>query len=153
MRSLPFRELRVISHILVGIDGSAPSRRAASFAHDLAQQTGASITLLFVLEPPHVVPIAALDAFAISSARRTPAELEAVRKLLDAVAADLPKAKVEKDIEFGDAAATLVDQAEKRHADLVVIGARGASAGERWLLGSVTDRVVHHAKCPVTVVR
>jgi nucleotide-binding universal stress UspA family protein len=143
----------VLRQLLVGIDGSAPSRRAAAFAHDLAQQTGASITLLFVLEPPRVYPIAALDAFAIGSARRTPAELDSVRKLLDEVAADLPKAKVLKDVEYGDAAATLVDQAEKRHADLLVIGARGTSAGERWLLGSVTDRVVHHAKCPVTVVR
>jgi nucleotide-binding universal stress UspA family protein len=38
-------------------------------------------------------------------------------------------------------------------ADHVVVGARGLNAGTRWLVGSVSDRVVHHAHCPVTVVR
>ncbi|MHB8875491.1 MAG: universal stress protein [Myxococcaceae bacterium] len=142
----------MVQHILVGIDGSAASRKAAQFAHDLAQQTGARITLLFVLEPPRLVPIAPFDAFAIGSPRRSPEELDQVRKLLDEVAADLPKARVEKDVEFGNPAEVLVEQAAERKVDLLVLGARGAGAGERWLLGSVTDRVVQHARCPVTVV-
>ena len=143
----------MVRHILVGIDGSAPSRRAAAFAHDLAQQTGARITLLLVLEPPRVLPFGPFDAFAFTGAHRSPAEVEAVRRLLDQIAADLPRAKVEKVVKLGAPAAVLCEQAEKLGADLLVVGARGHGAGERWLLGSVSDRVMQHASCPVTVVR
>lgn len=142
----------MIGHILVAIDGSEPSRRAALFAHDLAQQIGARITLLFVLEPPRVVPFGPLDAFAIQGPTHSPKVMEAVQQLLDQVAADLPKAQVEKLVEIGHPADTICLQAEQRRADLIVIGARGLSTGGRWLLGSVSDRVVQHAGRPVTVV-
>lgn len=141
----------MIGHILVAIDGSEPSRQAAIFAHDLAQQTGARITLLFVLEPPRVVSFGPMDAFA-RGPMQSPEEMEAVRRLLDEVAADLPKVQVEKVVELGSPADTICLQAAQRRADLIVIGARGLSAGGRWLLGSVSDRVVQHAGRPVTVV-
>ena len=84
----------MIQHILVAIDGSDTSRKAARFGHDLAQQTRARVTLLFVLEPPRVLPFGFMDAELISGAARSPEELAAVRRLLDEVAADLPSAQV-----------------------------------------------------------
>lgn len=143
----------MVRHILVGVDGSSHSRNATRFAHDLAQQTGAKVTLMFVLEQPRLVPLGPFDAFAIGRNRRTPEELDRVRGVLDEFAADLPGATVEKDVELGDPAEVLADQAERRHADLLVVGARGLGPGPRWLLGSVSDKLVHHAKCAVTVVR
>jgi nucleotide-binding universal stress UspA family protein len=142
----------VIKHILVAIDGSDSSRKAARFAHDLAQQTNARISLLFVLEPPRMLAFGFLDSELISGSQRSPEELEAVRRMLDEVAADLPKAQVEKIVEIGRPADTIVAQADALGADHIVIGARGLNPGGKWLLGSVSDRVVQHAGRPVTVV-
>jgi nucleotide-binding universal stress UspA family protein len=142
----------VIKHILVAIDGSDSSRKAARFAHDLAQQTNARITLLFVLEPPRMIALGFLDSELISGSQRSPEELEAVRRLLDEVASDLPKAQVDKLVEIGRPADTIVAQADALGADHLVIGARGLNPGGKWLLGSVSDRVVQHAGRPVTVV-
>ena len=73
-------------------------------------------------------------------------------RVLDEVAADLPKAQVDKVVEIGRPADTIVSMAEKLGADHIVVGARGLNPGGKWLLGSVSDRVVQHAGRPVTVV-
>lgn len=142
----------MIGHILVAIDGSEHSRRAARFAHDLAQQLGARITLLFVIEPPRILPFGFMDSAAISPPRVDEKELETVQRLLSQVAADLPKAQVEELVEIGHPADTIVAMAQRLGVDLIVVGARGLGAGGRWLLGSVSDRVLQHAARPVTVV-
>lgn len=142
----------VIQHILVAIDGSDTSRKAARFGHDLAQQTRARVTLLFVLEPPRVVPFGFMDAELVSGGQRSPEELAAVRRMLDELAADLPASQVEKVVEIGRPADTIVSMADKLGADHIVVGARGLSPGGRWLLGSVSDRVLQQAGRPVTVV-
>lgn len=142
----------VIGHILVAIDGSEHSRRAARFAHDLAQQLNARITLLFVLEPPRMLPIGFLDSAAIRPPHVDDKELDTVQRLLGQVAADLPKAQVEKLVEIGHPADTIVSMAQKLGVDLIVVGARGLGPGGKWLLGSVSDRVIQHAARPVTVV-
>ena len=142
-----------IQHILVGIDGSEGSRRAARFAHALAVPLGARLTLMVVLEPPRVLAFGPLDGFAFSAPKLDEAHLAGARKLLQEVGNDLPAGQVAHVVEVGDVADTLCAQAESLGADLVVVGARGmASAAGRWLLGSVSDRVVHHARRPVTVV-
>jgi nucleotide-binding universal stress UspA family protein len=142
----------MIKNILVAIDGSEHSRRAARFAHDLAQQLGARITLLCVLEPPRMLPLGFLDSAAIASRHWDEQDVAKVQRLLEEVAADLPKAQVEKLVEVGLPADTIVAVAERLGADLLVVGARGLNLGGKWLLGSVSDRVLQHAGRPVTVV-
>ncbi|MFZ5469848.1 MAG: universal stress protein [Myxococcota bacterium] len=139
-------------HLLVGIDGSQSARKAALYAHDLAQQIGARVTLLFVLDPPRVFPIGPLDSVAIAAHPPPPEEMQRVTQLLDEVAKDLPRAQLEKRVVVGAPAATLLEQARELAADTIVVGARGLGPGGRWLLGSVSDRVVHHADRPVIVV-
>lgn len=53
----------------------------------------------------------------------------------------------------GDAATAILDEAEAEGTELIVLGTRGLSTAERWLLGSVSSRVVHHAHCSVLVAR
>jgi nucleotide-binding universal stress UspA family protein len=142
----------VIGHILVAIDGSEHSRRAARFAHDLAQQIGARITLLFVLEPPRMLPLGFLDSAAIAPPHTDAKSIESVQRLLEQLAADLPKAQVEKQVEMGEPADTIVAVSQQLGVDLIVVGSRGLSRGGKWLMGSVSDRVVQHAGRPVTVV-
>ena len=53
----------------------------------------------------------------------------------------------------GDAATAILDEAAERRADLIVMGTRGLSTAERWLIGSVSTKVLHHAHCSVLVAR
>ena len=53
----------------------------------------------------------------------------------------------------GEPGKSIVAAAEAERADLIVVGTRGLARAGRWLLGSVSDHVVHHASCPVLVVR
>lgn len=142
----------MLGNILVAVDGSDSSRRAAKFAHDVAIKTGAKLTLLYVLDTPTVLPLAPFDAVGIVGRPPGPEELKSAEKLLEEIARDFPPAQVEKRVEIGNPAHVIVEQAEMLHADHIVVGARGLGATGRWLVGSVSDRVVHHAKVPVTVV-
>ena len=61
--------------------------------------------------------------------------------------------KISTEIIQGSPRQVIVDEAEKWHADLIVMGSRGLGAWNRLLLGSVSSAVVHHAKCSVEIVR
>ena len=52
-----------------------------------------------------------------------------------------------------DAAGMIIDEAAQEVTDMIVMGTRGLKGAQRWLVGSVSWRVVHHAPCPVLVVR
>ncbi len=142
----------MVQHLMVAVDGSEGSRKAASFGRDLANQVSARLTLLFVIEPPRALPLGPFDAL-IEIPRSTPQQIEAAHTLLDQVAKDFPAGRIQKLVEVGDAADTICAQAEKLNVDLVVVGARGMGAVQRWFMGSVSDRVVHHATRTVVVVR
>jgi len=60
---------------------------------------------------------------------------------------------VHKEIAVGDPADMILDEAKVRDADLIVVGSRGLNAAQRFLLGSVSPKVVSHAHCPVLIVR
>jgi nucleotide-binding universal stress UspA family protein len=141
----------MLNRILVAVDGSEGSRKAARFAIDLAQVSRARLVLLSVLERPTVVPFGPLDGFAFSR-MESEEQLAAVRAMLDEIGRELPPDQVEKRIEFGSPAEVIVEEARAVGADLVVLGSRGHGAVGRWLVGSTTDRVVHHCRGPVTVV-
>lgn len=142
----------MIQHILVAADGSEGSRRAATFARDLAQATGARITLLHVLEPIPMVNVGFAEFYGVTHRQPTEEELNQLRSALDEMVAGMPKDRAEVVIEYGSPADTIVAQAKQRGVDLIVMGARGMGAVGRFLVGSVSDRVVHHAECSVTVV-
>lgn len=142
----------MISHVLIAVDGSPSSHHAANQGFGLARQTGAKVTLAFVLESPPVIPVGPLSGYVMTSPPRTDADLEKARAELKALAHDAG-VPVETRVELGSPADVLCELADRLAVDLIVIGARGLSAGTRWLLGSVSDRVVHHAPCPVLVVR
>ena len=143
----------MLKHIVVGVDGSAPSRHAARYAQGLAEQTGSKLTVVFVTEAPQILPIGPLGGYVATSKPPSAAELSAIEALLNDIAAERPNVVTEKRVEIGSPADTLCQVASHTQADMVVVGARGMGATARVLLGSVSDRVVHHAPCPVLVVR
>ncbi len=147
------RKEGMLTNILVAVDGSAPSRHAARFALALAQQTKAKVTLLTVLPPPEVVPLGPVSGYAVVSSPVSNDEVKKVEARLDEIALERRDVEITKVVEVGPVADTIVDVASHRGADLIVMGARGLGPGRRFLLGSVSDRVAHHAHCPVTIWR
>jgi nucleotide-binding universal stress UspA family protein len=146
------RELR---RVVVAVDGSPDSMAAARFLSALPLDRGLSVRLLAVAEPPaSPAAILAAPASTVSGAllegRRT--VLEGV---LARVAADLePRVgRVECSVVTGSPAAEIIRATGEPGVDLTVVGARGLGFLGRFILGSVSERVLEHAACPVLVVR
>src|SRR3954467_6328660 len=141
--------------IVVGTDGSDTAGKAVNEAIDLAKSLSASIWLVSAYEP---VPKARLR----EEVRQTPADLqwmvnprEEVDETLNEAADRVREAGIEVETfaREGDPADAILDVAEERNADLIVVGNRGMTGPRRFLLGSVPNRVSHHAPCSVLIIR
>ncbi len=141
--------------IVVGTDGSDTAGQAVHQAVDLARAVGAKIELVSAYEP---VPAQRLR----EERREAPEDLqwaisprEDVDATLDAAAKIVREAGVAVDIypRQGDPADAILDVAEEREADLIVVGNKGMTGAKRFLLGSVPNKVSHHAPCSVMIIR
>ena len=147
---------RVFSSIVVGTDGSDTARMALQQAIALARQSGASLKIVSAYEPVS-------DQRLQNQHVEVPKDLEwmvnprgDVLEMLDVARDEADRAGVEKVETFarqGDAADAILDIAEEQHADLIVVGNRGMTGAKRFLLGSVPNKVSHHAPCSVLIVR
>ena len=146
---------RMFRSIVVGTDGSDTAGKAVQEAIDLAKAVGASVFLVSAYEP---VPQGRLR----EEARQAPEDLQWMinpREDVDATladAADLVRNSgldVETFAREGDPADAILDVAEERDADLIVVGNKGMTGARRFLLGSVPNKVSHHAPCSVLIVR
>ena len=143
----------MVKNILVAVDGSKPSVDAAHFAMGLAEQTSAKLTFLFVIETPQVIPVGPLSGYVTTSAARSQEDVKKAEAIVELIAKERPTLQVTTRVELGQPVEVICELAKTLASDLVVVGARGHNAAQRFLLGSVSDRVVHHAPCPVLVVR
>ena len=132
--------------ILVAYDGSESAKRALDHAASLSQN-GTSISVISVAEE--------LPQFGRAAAMLVPEEdAERRRELVEAKSSLKERGIDAKLVErVGDPAEKIIDEVEREHADLVVMGSRGLNTAQRWLLGSVSTKVVQHAPCDVFVVR
>jgi nucleotide-binding universal stress UspA family protein len=144
-------------HVLVGCDGSPDALEAIRFLGTLPLSRETVVRLLGVVTPPVIPP--GPEMAAIPWPPTMDAYIEEQKAALGDV---LTRAetmlgsrirRVERSIVLGQPAAAIVAAAEERGTDLVVVGARGMGLLGRLVLGSVSDRVVHHAPCPVLVVK
>ncbi|MDX2344721.1 MAG: universal stress protein [Acidimicrobiia bacterium] len=141
-----------LHNVVVGIDGSEQSHHAATVSADLARRNNATLHLVTIVRPPE-------GWWGIVGSPPTPSALsksltDAQREILDAVVAaiDLSGLEVIQVEDVGDPARMLLEYADRVEADVMVIGRRGAGLIERLMLGSVANRVVHDAQCPVLLV-
>jgi len=141
--------------IVVGTDGSDTANQAVRQAVDLARAVGAKLELVSAYEP---VPAQRLS----EERREAPEDLqwainprEDVDATLAAAAAIGRDAGVAVDVypRQGDPADAILDIAEEREADLIVVGNKGMTGAKRFLLGSVPNKVSHHAPCSVLIIR
>ncbi|MEY2475216.1 MAG: hypothetical protein QOG87_531 [Actinomycetota bacterium] len=141
-------------NVVVGTDGSETAERAVDHAARLASTFGARLTVVTAFTPGEGV-----DAQELETAP------EDVRwRLTDAGGAedlagharDVAKAAGVQDVRThvasGDPASALIDAAEDTLADVIVVGSRGMTGASRFLLGSVPNKVSHHAPCDVLIV-
>lgn len=137
--------------ILVADDMLENSQTALDEAVSLARLSRAKLTVVTVISmvsPAFGVPVPIGDSFA--------ALLASATKRLDALRDRLLKegiVEVETALLEGDPVDRVVGFAEKSHPDLIVVGSRGLSATGRFLLGSVSDGILHHVHCSVLVVK
>lgn len=137
------------SNILVPTDGSEYSLYAASHAVYLAKECGAKLYALNVINAD--LAFHAGIHYAESKAEMETVGKEAVYKIK--ALCDEHGVECEGMIVEGGPRETIVDVACKVNAGCIVMGSIGMSAIERVLLGSVSDGVIRHAKCPVLIVR
>jgi nucleotide-binding universal stress UspA family protein len=140
-----------MKQILVAVDGSDESQRAARMGSDIAVRFGAQLTLMTVI-PPLLAPA---DNLGFDMAAYLEGQKLAADKLLTDTETRLeePGIEVEHVVADGAPAEVLAKEAKKRGVDLVVIGSRGRGAVARVLLGSVSDRLAHICERPILIVR
>lgn len=136
----------MIQKLLIAYDGSDPSKAAFEFALELAGKYGAELHVLAVARPPEFGEEEETEAV-IENARQHYADL---LKPLKARVAGLTACF---EVKVGHPAESIVIYAEGHGIDHIVVGHRGHSLFERWLLGSVSRQVIAYAHCAVTVVR
>ena len=144
----------MFKRIVVGTDGSETAQEAVRQAADLAKSTGAALdivsayggetadgsTPLQKIDRPADVPESAREQvnFALDSATGI-----AKRDGLD----------VQAHAGEGDPADVIISVAERVHADVIVVGNKGMTGARRFLLGSVPNKISHHAPCSVFIIR
>lgn len=138
--------------VVVGVDDSEEARVALRWALDYAATAALPIVAVTAVEPVDIVGRAAtLDERLWHQERLSHAEKWLRDTVRGAERESGTKVTFDEKVVDGHAVRALVDAS--RHADLVVVGARGAGAFRRMLLGSVSNGVVRHAHSPVVVVR
>lgn len=146
----------MFQHILLASDGSDNAIRAADTAAQIASKFGARVTILTVFNPPVMAPPFLGGPEPIIDAEVLTQQAEEIQEAVErrtGAILETQKVPYECRREVGHPVDHIVSVAEQENADLIVMGSRGLGGLQSFLLGSVSDRVLHHAHCPVLIVR
>lgn len=141
---------KLYKHILVPLDGSKLAEAALREALPLARSSGARITFVEAVWPIIDVMNTGTQVATIERIRK-----EETQKYLDGVARrpEWKGLKAEAVVKVGPAADVIIDYARSERADLIVMSTHGRSGLGRWAFGSIADKVLRGASCPVLLVR
>ncbi|MCI0537383.1 MAG: universal stress protein [Verrucomicrobiales bacterium] len=141
-----------IRSILVPIDFSAPSKKAFNYAVPFAEQFGAKLTLLHVVEPVPMTDFWRTYPVSIENDKLMATSKAQLELLMKQEAID-PRIVEQALVRQGRSFYEITDAARMLKVDLIIISTHGYTGFKHALLGSTTERVVRHAPCPVLVVR
>ncbi len=141
--------------IVVGTDGSDTATQAVREAVDLAKAVGAKLELVSAYEPVanQRLQVERRDApedvqWSINPKEDVEATLSQAAEIAQAAGVS-----AEQFARRGDPADAILDVAEESEADLIIVGNKGMTGAKRFLLGSVPNKVSHHAPCSVMIIR
>jgi nucleotide-binding universal stress UspA family protein len=135
--------------ILAAYDGSAEARNALKWAGQLAKGEGEHTVTVIGVVPTLEATVPIADAVDPSSgAGKVRAQLDAAKELLDKMGVSATTI-----IKAGNPSEEILDLAEGGDYEVIVVGNRGVGGARRFLMGSVSERVVRHSSKPVLVVR
>lgn len=142
--------------ILVGTDGSGTAQTAVRRAIELAACLEARLQIVSAYEPVADQRLRGDQVDAPKDVQWAMNPHDDVVALLERARTEAKEAgvaEVETFARQGDAADAIVDVAEEQRSDLIVVGNKGMTGAKRFLLGSVPNKVSHHAPCSVLIVR
>lgn len=148
-----------IKKILVTIDGSENSKKAAEYAISLAKKYDAELIILYVLYSE--LGFAYSNLLGVTTPRAIKDVLETqkkdVQKWFDEIKSKLANTKISVTdriiVSVSSIVGEIIGFADKEKVDLIILGTRGRTGFKKLLLGSVAEGVVNHSSCPVMVVR
>ena len=145
----------MFSSIVVGTDGSETAGEAVRQATELASAVGAEIHLVSAFQPVGNQRLREERQQAPDDLQWMVNEREDVEATLRQASEQIQKAgvKVDTSSRQGDPADAILDVAEEQNADLIIVGNKGMTGAKRFLLGSVPNKVSHHAPCSVMIIR
>jgi nucleotide-binding universal stress UspA family protein len=129
-----------LGKILVAIDGSKQATKALGYVSVIARKFNSKVTLLHIAE----AKLANLEPEVVRSISE---------KILWDASTEIRGVEIDKRLEFGTPAESIIQLAKHENFDLIVLGSRGLSSVKRYLLGSVSEDVTWHASRSVLIVR
>jgi nucleotide-binding universal stress UspA family protein len=150
---------QLISKVVVPIDGSQGSMRAAEYAVKLAELHGADLSVVYVVNVDQYLQ--SIGLYRISYPDPIKKKIEEAREEAQKWFTEISKIAEQKKLRIKtevldtplSIVASVVNYADRENADLIVIGTRGRSGLSKMLLGSVASGVVTYSPCPVLVVK
>lgn len=146
--------MTAITRILVPVDFSAHSDRAIEYAVTMARHFGAVVELFHVVEDPFEAGgwgsemyMADIDGIRKGALEEAGKAIERCRSAVQA--GNVP---IVTSVRLGHVANTIIEHAKATHADLIVMGTHGRTGLAHFIIGSVAERVVRMAPCPVLTV-
>jgi nucleotide-binding universal stress UspA family protein len=137
-----------VKRILVAHDGSKSSDKAMKKALGIAETFNASVTVLSVIPELYLTELMEMDRTRIVDTLT-----EETKLMMDKIKSKPRKIKLKTLIRQGNPAEEILETARKMKADVIVTGSHGRHGAQKFLLGSVSSKVVDHAECDVLVVK
>lgn len=143
----------MFGRIVVGTDGSDTAKVAVKTAAELAGKLGVALDIVSAYQPVSPTRIKQEEIEAPEDIHWMINPKEDVEAILAEAEKTIDGVPVETYAREGDPADAILDVAEEQKADLIVVGNKGMTGARRFLLGSVPNKVSHHAPCSVLIVR
>jgi nucleotide-binding universal stress UspA family protein len=146
----------MFSRIVIGTDGSETAAEAVRQAGEIGQRLGADVLVVSAYEPVSQQRLREERQHVPDDMAHTVGPKEDVEATLTEAVEALKSGGIDNVKTFsrqGDPADAILDVAEEEKADLIIVGNKGMTGAKRFLLGSVPNKVSHHAPCSVLIVR